>query len=186
MVINLRVAYSVGKFLINWATSGFSRSNQLDGVSSLVRLPSIYIVMCMSDSIYWPLIHSRLVTALYRSLAHTDYCSKSTIVFTSRFLATDFNTGTITVLLYYTLQISHIKPSLHSRTFNWALVQLTGYPKPSRLQLSMDHIENVPLLLYHCSVRVCCCRNVFTEPLPINGSVYLLISRSLHSNGSTR
>jgi hypothetical protein len=35
----------------------------------------------------------------------------------------DFNIGTITVSLNYTLQVSHIKSSLHSRTFNWALLQ---------------------------------------------------------------
>jgi hypothetical protein len=38
----------------------------------------------------------------------------------------DFNIGTITVPLNYTLHISHIKTSLHSRTFNWALLQLTS------------------------------------------------------------
>jgi hypothetical protein len=76
--------------------------------------------------------------------------------------------------------MTHIKSSHYNRTSNWALLQLN-------VPVSTDHIENtVPLLLYHCSVRVCCCRNVFTELLPRNGSVYLFISRSLHSNGSTR
>jgi hypothetical protein len=39
-------------------------------------------------------------------------------VSTIHFLATDFNTGTITVSLNYTLQISHVNCSLHSRTLN--------------------------------------------------------------------
>jgi hypothetical protein len=30
--------------------------------------------------------------------------------------------------------------------------------------------DTASLLLYHCCVRACCCGNVFTEPLPINGS----------------
>jgi hypothetical protein len=69
------------------------------------------------------------VTTLYRSLTHTHththtlYCSQSTRVSTSRFLATDFNTGTIIVSLNYT----HIKPSLQRRTFNRALLQLTPF-----------------------------------------------------------
>jgi hypothetical protein len=86
-----------------------------------VTLDGVWI----GDLIYWPLIHSQLVTTLYRSLSHTDWCPRSVTVSTSRFLATDFNTGTITVSLNYTLHISHIKSSLHSRTFNWALLQLS-------------------------------------------------------------
>jgi hypothetical protein len=77
------------------------------------------------DSIYRPLIQSRLVSTLYRSLAHIDQCLQSITVSTSRFLATDFNTRIIIVSLNYTLQISHIKSSSHSRTFNWAILQLT-------------------------------------------------------------
>jgi hypothetical protein len=30
--------------------------------------------------------------------------------------------------------------------------------------------NTTPLLLYHCYVRICCCENVFTEPLPRNRS----------------
>jgi hypothetical protein len=37
----------------------------------------------------------------------------------------------------------------------------------------------------YCCMRIRCRGNVFTEPLHRNGSVYLLISRSVHSNGST-
>jgi hypothetical protein len=66
---------------------------------------------------------------------HTDWCPPSITVSTSRSLTTDFNTVTITISLNYTLQISHIKSSLHRRTFNWALLQLTGRSKPSPLQL---------------------------------------------------
>jgi hypothetical protein len=53
-----------------------------------------------------------------------------------------------------------------------ALIRVwTSSPSRSRLYLRTDHIENtVPLLLYQCCVGVCCCGNVFTEPLPRNGS----------------
>jgi hypothetical protein len=40
------------------------------------------------------------------------------------------------------------------------------------------HRNTVPSLLYHCCVRVCCCGEVFTEPLPRNGygiSAYLAV-----------
>jgi hypothetical protein len=84
----------------------------------------------IGDSIYWPLTHSRLVTAIYRSLTHTDLCPQSITVSTSRFLATDFNKGTITL----SLQISHIKSSLHSPTFNWALLQLNLFFTASRVE----------------------------------------------------
>jgi hypothetical protein len=50
-------------------------------------------------------------------------------VFTSGFLATDFNTVTVIVSLNYTFQLSHITSSLHSRTSSWALLQLTSCPK---------------------------------------------------------
>jgi hypothetical protein len=56
---------------------------------------------------------------------HTQ-CSPSITVSNSRFLGTDFNIGTMTVSLSYTFHISHIKSSLHRRTFNWAILQLTG------------------------------------------------------------
>jgi hypothetical protein len=51
------------------------------------------------------------------TLQFTDrlVCPQSIPVSTTRFLATDFNTGTIIVSLNYTLQISHIR-SLHRRT----------------------------------------------------------------------
>jgi hypothetical protein len=55
-----------------------------------------------------------------------------------------------------------MKTYLHSRT---------TWPKPSRLYLGTDHTENtIILLLYHCYVRVCLYGDVFTEPLPNNGS----------------
>jgi hypothetical protein len=46
----------------------------------------------IDNLIYWPLILSRLVTTLYRSLTQ---CSQSVTVFTNPFLATDYNTRTI-------------------------------------------------------------------------------------------
>jgi hypothetical protein len=71
-------------------------------------------------------VNTRLVITLYGSLTHTDYCPQSIIVSTSRFLATDFNTGTITVSLNYT----PIRPS-----FTAALLQLTLYFTASRTEL---------------------------------------------------
>jgi hypothetical protein len=56
----------------------------------------------------------RVITALFLMYTlyssplhtHTHYCPQSVTLSTSRFLVTDFNTGTITVSLNYTLQIS--------------------------------------------------------------------------------
>jgi hypothetical protein len=70
----------------------------------------------IGDLIYWPLAHLRLVTSLYRSLSHTDYYSQSSTASTNRFVATDVDTRTIAASLNYTLQVSHIKSALHSRT----------------------------------------------------------------------
>jgi hypothetical protein len=47
-------------------------------------------------------------------------------------LTTDYNTETLRCSLDYTLQMSHIKSSLHTRAFNSALLQLTNCPIPSR------------------------------------------------------
>jgi hypothetical protein len=41
----------------------------------------------------------------------------------------DFNTVTITVSLNYALQIPHIKSTRHSRTFNWAILQMNWLPQ---------------------------------------------------------
>jgi hypothetical protein len=43
------------------------------------------------------LVNTQLLITLYRSLTHTDLCPESITVSPSRFLATDFNTGIITV-----------------------------------------------------------------------------------------
>jgi hypothetical protein len=48
-----------------------------------------------------------VISTLYNSLLHT---------YISRLLVTQFKHRTVTVLLNYTLQILHIKSSLHSRT----------------------------------------------------------------------
>jgi hypothetical protein len=66
-------------------------------------------------------INTRLVITLYRWLTYTDWCPPSITVSTSRFLATDFNTGTITVSLNYTLQISHIVFFSQPNSCNWLL-----------------------------------------------------------------
>jgi hypothetical protein len=63
----------------------------------------------------------------------------------------DFNTGTIRASLNYTLQISHIKSSLQSQTFKWALLQLTCChfkPTSSSLHhLSTDEALNLVSLI---------------------------------------
>jgi hypothetical protein len=76
----------------------------------------------IGEWIYWPLLHPRLVTTIYRSLSsHTDYCPQPITVSTNRFLATDFNTGTITISLNYTLKISHTQfsPAGLSTEHSW-------------------------------------------------------------------
>jgi hypothetical protein len=122
----------------------------------------------IGDSIYWPLIHSRLVTTLYKTLTHTDQCPKSITVFTSRFVETDFNTGTISVSLVYIFQISHIKSSLPIRNFNWALLQLTSCPKTVPV-ITTRHgpREKTALLLF---VRIRCRRDMFTALMRGKGS----------------
>jgi hypothetical protein len=68
----------------------------------------------IGDSIYWAPIHSRLVTTLYRSLAHTNYCPQSITVSTSLFLTTDFNTRTLRTSLNY------------SRYHRWSFFRTAG------------------------------------------------------------
>jgi hypothetical protein len=55
---------------------------------------------------------------------------QSIAVSNGRFIATDLNTGTIIVSVNYTLQISHIKSSLHSQTFNHGYI--TSFPAQSQ------------------------------------------------------
>jgi hypothetical protein len=125
----------------------------------------------IGDWIYWPLTHTSC-----------DYISQITDThrlvssdFTSRFLATYFNTGTITASLNYT----YIKSCLHRRTSNWAQLQLnrghftpTSYSSPHRLTINWaltlltlslaynigtDHIENTALpLLRSCLLLLEC------------------------------
>jgi hypothetical protein len=85
-------------------------------------------------------------------IAHAK--SRSVVVCTSRFLATDFNTGTITASLNHTLQISHIKPFFHSRTFNWALLNLTRcHFTPTPGVLFPYQLSSKPRLPYKLSAR---------------------------------
>jgi hypothetical protein len=90
--------------------------------------------------IYWPLIRTTHNYTLQITVTH-GLVSQSITVSTSHFLATVFNTGTITVLLNYTLRISHIQFSFCSRTLanillqnlphrthlNWLLTQAGGH-----------------------------------------------------------
>jgi hypothetical protein len=76
-------------------------------------------------------------------------CPQSIIVSTNRFLATDFNTGCVTVSLNYTFQISHIKSFLHSWTFNWTLVQLILFFTASHIELCKDRICPFPVTSQH-------------------------------------
>jgi hypothetical protein len=54
--------------------------------------------------------YAQHMTTIYRTLTHTHtvWLPQSITIFTIRFLATDISTGTITVLMIYTFQISHM------------------------------------------------------------------------------
>jgi hypothetical protein len=54
---------------------------------------------------------------------------------------------------------------------------VTPWHGPSRKHLFQKYL--------YCCMRIRCCGNVFTEPLPRNGFGILLISRSLRHNGFT-
>jgi hypothetical protein len=113
------------------------------------------------------------------TLQFTDrlVCRQSIPVSTSRFLATDFNTGTITVSLNYTLQISHIR-CLHRRTVatNTFLHSLPSSQPP--VQNRTDNCMSRPNCLQNNSsartaqktaTPLYCCRGVFSGPLHRNG-----------------
>jgi hypothetical protein len=93
------------------------------------------------DHIYTRLIKYNL------QITDTDtyYCPQSITVSTSRFLAKDFNTGTFTVSLNYTLQISHMKSSLNSRTI---ATLISGH---------YELMHQVNYSLYNVCVCVCVC-----------------------------
>jgi hypothetical protein len=102
-----------------------------------------YIVKCMSDykeildwmigftdTLYHGTRNYKWYTAI-ADLQNLQFTFAHTLVFldfTSHIMETDFNTGTITVSLNYTLKyrctISHIKSSLQYRTFNFQLKSL--------------------------------------------------------------
>jgi hypothetical protein len=72
----------------------------------------------------------------------------------------------------YMPQTVPVITSRHWPTENIALVLLCLHSLPHRCVYNAGrNTENiVPLLLYHCCFRVCCCGNVFAEPLPRNVS----------------
>jgi hypothetical protein len=118
----LLVLISTSRRAIISSASIVSRCNDQDPMQCPVRPLLTVLVTCyvvwIGDSIYWPFIYT------HDSWRHfEDHCPRSITVSISRFLATDFITGAITVSLNYRLQILHVKSSLHSRTFNWALLQ---------------------------------------------------------------
>jgi hypothetical protein len=76
---------------------------------------------------------------------HTQTRVLSLLVYTKRFLETDFKTRTITVSLKYTLQLSHTKSSLHSRDLNWALLQIILFFTASSTELPYNWL--CPLLI---------------------------------------
>jgi hypothetical protein len=124
----------------------------------------------IGDSIYSPFLHSRLVTTLYRSLTHTDYCPQS-----------------ITVSLNYTLQISHIKFSLHyPPSSKPRLVYNFSLRTSQKTQLFHCCNPNVALLspAYQRALFRCLFRGRCLEMSVV--LVYLFISWSLHSNGCAR
>jgi hypothetical protein len=91
--------------------------------------------------VYLPLIHPHselqvftalsLIYTLQFTVTHTLGFS----VFTSRILATDFNTVNISVLLNYTLQISHVKSYLERLTFK---------SQPNSLQSILNYLRLLP------------------------------------------
>jgi hypothetical protein len=109
------------------------------------------------------------VTALYRLLTHINQCPQSITDSTNRFLATDSNTGTITVSLNYTLQISHkvfsSQPDfqlsthgtvtdsfLHSSVQNWL-----GCPSflPYNISARTNRKHSSPILVGPCLALRC-------------------------------
>jgi hypothetical protein len=120
-----------------------------------VTLDGVWI----GDSIYWPLIHSQLVTTLYKSLTHRVVSVISLLVATSRFLETDFNTVTITVSLNYSKY--HIYHILFT-TGLWS----GNLPELPRLITSRHGPTETKL--FYCFVWIRCRRDVFTSPLRSN------------------
>jgi hypothetical protein len=118
------------------------------------------IVMCMGDYRRGIGLVTQFIDHLYTHDSwlhftdhwHTDHRHRSITSSTSRFLATDFNTGTITFPLNYTLQTSHIKSSLHSRT-------LVPNSRPFYTNLlvfslpSINWLSSKPRLAYNLSPR---------------------------------
>jgi hypothetical protein len=92
----------------------------------------------ISDTIYWPITHLYThdswlkFTGQYHTQTSVFSLLKSPI---AEFMATDFITGTITVSLNYTLLI---KSAIHSRTFNWAVLQLTLFFTASSIELPLN------------------------------------------------
>jgi hypothetical protein len=117
-------------------------------------------------------------------------------VFTSRILATYFSTVIIPVSLNNSLQIPHVKSSLHMLTFKSQLNSLPSllnhFLLPSQETLSViipaglgsslcslgeDTTERIVSVViaqqyFDCCLRNRCSGNVFTEPLPYNGRFY--------------
>jgi hypothetical protein len=126
---------------------------------------------------WWPPIHTWFVATLYRSLTHRLVCPQSVPVSIIRSLATDCNTGTITVSLNYALQISHIKSYLHRRTL---ATKTFLRSLPYSTELSTDNCLGRPSCLQdNSSARttqksqsVYCCGGVFTATLHSNGPAH--------------
>jgi hypothetical protein len=105
-----------------------------------LRCRDIPAVTCKSDyrrvlDWWFDLLTTYTLTTRDYTLQITDTHRQSITVSTSRFLATNFNTGTVTASLNYTLEISRIKSSLHSWTSKWTLLQLTTFFTASRTEL---------------------------------------------------
>jgi hypothetical protein len=162
----------------------------------------------IGDLICWPHKHSRLESTLTNHW-HIDYCPQPITVSTRCFLATDFNTGSITVSLIYSLLISHIKSSLHSRPFNWEPLHLTVATNRPCYNISHGLAENTALFLWCLDSLLQRWRNRWSQKTPLfycctivafvylaagtclpyrcleTALVYFIISRLLHGNCST-
>jgi hypothetical protein len=91
-----------------------------------------------------------------------------------------------------TVPMAHIKLCLHSLTFNWLLTnchwlfssdshrECTWCPNCLPYNSSAWPTQATPFL---CCMCIRCHGNVFTEPLPSRGCLFLLIKNLLPSNG---
>jgi hypothetical protein len=149
-----------------------------------LNLLHLYTQLIITSATELPLIYTLQLTVTH-TLEFSD--------FTSCILATDFNIVIIPVSLNYTLQIPHIKSSLHMLIFKYQLnllpsllsyLRLSFQETPSIIVVSaglrcslyslvVDPTENTVSSItaqqyLDCCLLIRCCRNVSTELLSSN------------------